>query len=601
MKRRAHFPIAHPRGRDARGWTAWALRCIAAAASLPWAVAAIRAADSAETPADVTVIKIMAGGVNYPVVTRAGDQPGSLKTVPTELALAPIQVPLRDLPLNLTFGAVTTAAKQPIRIRYRLEGWDERWKDMPGAMWLVLRFLDESGRAISSASFQRYGESVGWRGEVARSEFHATADFAVAPERTRSVQLLLVSGGTPRTTGVWVVRRLKISVVSQENSTETGSTLLDLAALSGAQLDSPRGVPDDWIRDGTGLGTPQLLSAGSPASPMLSLVDTDPTNTGGWLARGRNVVRVDPGTALRVDCEEFYSIGRGGEFTETYSNLRAEHYTFLVQAVDEFGREKGSGVRLPIVIVPPLTQTWWFRGLVVGALFLALAGAVRYATWRKVQTQMSSLERERAVEMERTRIARDLHDEMGARLTQISLLSARAMEASAPPHAANEPLAQVQRAAHALASTLDEIVWATSPQHDTVAALADHLSHYAVEALASGGVRCRLEIPTLLPVIGISSGHRFRLMMAVKEALTNVLRHARATEVRIRLALTGGTLAVTLRDDGCGFGEPGKAGRNGIGNMHDRMREIGGTCEIASAPGGGTTVELRLPLKEAGA
>ncbi len=571
-----------------------------ATTSLLWAAVEIGAAEGAGAPPNVAVIKIMAGGVDYPVAMLPGEQRSSSKDVSTELALAPIRVPLRDLPLNLTFGAVTTAAKTPIRIRYRLEGWDERWKDMEGMMWLVLRFLDESGHAISSASFQRYGESVGWRGEVARSEFHPTADFAVAPERTRRVQLLLVSGGTPRTTGVWVVRRLKLSVVPQENSTETGSTLLDIAALSGAQLDSPRGVPDDWTRDGTGLGTPQLLSAGSPAAPMLSLVDTDPTNTGGWLARGRNVVQVDPGTALRVDCEEFYSIGRGGEFTESYLNLRADNYTFLVHAVDEFGRETGSGVRLPIVIVPPLTQTLWFRGVVAGALLLALVGAVRYATWRKVQTQMARLERQRAVEVERTRIARDLHDEMGARLTQISLLSARAIEASATPHAANEPLAKVQRAAHALASTLDEIVWATSPQHDTVAAFADHLSHYAVEALASGGVRCRLEIPTLLPAAELSSGHRFRLMMVVKEALTNVLRHAGAAEVRIRLALAGETLAVTLRDDGCGLGEPGKAGRNGIGNMHERMREIGGTCEIAPAPGGGTTVELRLPLTEAG-
>lgn len=579
-------------------WAGW--RRIAVI-SLLWAVAEITAADTAGTPPNVTVIKIMAGGIDYPVTPLNGERVTPSTVAPAEFSLAPVRVPLRDLPLSLTFGAVPTAAKKPIRIRYRLEGWDERWKDMEGMMWLVLRFLDESGSAISSASFIRQGESVGWRGEVARSEFHATADFAVAPERTRRVQLLLVSGGTPRTTGVWVVRRLKLSVVPHENSTETGSTVLDIAALSGAQLDSPRGVPDDWTRDGTGLGTPQLLSAGSPAAPMLSLVDTDPTNTGGWLARGRNVVPVDPGTALRVDCEEFYSIGRGGEFTESYLNLRAENYTFLVHSVDEFGRETGSGVRLPIVIVPPLTQTWWFRGLVVGALFLALVGAVRYATWRKLQTQMARLERQRAVEVERTRIARDLHDEMGARLTQISLLSARAIEASATAHVANESLAQVQRAAHALASTLDEIVWATSPQHDTVAAFADHLSHYAVEALASGGVRCRLEVPTLLPAAELSSGNRFRLMMVVKEVLTNVLRHAGATEVRIRLVLEGATLAVTLRDDGCGFGEPGKARRNGIGNMHERMREIGGTCAIASTVGEGTTVELRLPLKEASA
>ena len=600
MTRSPRFRIASPGwgGVHARAVAAWQR---VAAISLLWTVGVVRAAVTAGTPPNVAVIKVMAGGVEYPVTPLVSEPRSRSMSASTEFALAPVRVPLRDLPLSLTFGAVVTAGEKPIRIRYRLEGWDERWKDMEGMMWLVLRFLDEKGRAISSASFIRQGESVGWRGDVARSEFHVTADFAVAPARTRKVQLMLVSGGTPRTTGVWVVRRLKLSVVPQENSAEVGNTLLDIAALTGAQLDSPRGVPDDWSRDGTSLETPQLLSAGSPAAPMLALIDRDPTNTGGWLARGRNVVDVNPGDALRLDGEEFFSIGRGGEFTESYINLRAENYTFLVHAVDQFGRETGSGVRLPIAIVPPPTQTLWFRALVVGALFLAMGGAVRYATWRKVQTQLARLERQRAIEVERTRIARDLHDEMGARLTQISLLSARALEANSAHVGAVEPLEQVQRAAHALASTLDEIVWATSPQHDTLPALADHLSDYAVEALASGGVRCRLEVPTLLPEAGISSGHRFRLMMVVKEALTNVLRHAGATEVKIRLALAEGTLTVTLRDDGCGFGEPGRVGRNGISNMHERMREIGGTCEIVSTLGGGTIVELRLPLKEAGA
>lgn len=572
-----------------------------AAISLLWVVAEIRATETAGPLPNVAVRKIIAGGVDYPVTPQEGVRPPASKDTGADHVLAPIRVPLRDLPLTLTFGAATTAARAPIRIRYRLEGWDERWRDMEGMMWLMLRFLDDSGRAISSASFIRQGESAGWRGEVARSEFHATTDYAIVPPRTKRVQLMLVSGGTPRTTGVWVMRRLKLAIVPHETSTEAGTTVLDIKALTGAQLDSPRGVPDDWTRDGTNLEVPQLVNAGAPAAPMLALIDRDPTNTGGWLARGQNVVDVEPGTALRVDCEELYSIGRGGEFTEHYQNLRAQNYTFVVHEVDQFGRETGSGVRLPIVIVPPLTQTLWFRGLVAGALLLGLAGAVRYVTWRKVQAKMAQLERQRAVEVERTRIARDLHDEMGARLTQISLLSARALEANAAQTNADEPLAQVQRAAHALASTLDEIVWSTSPQHDTVPAFADHLSDYAVEALASGGIRCRLDVPTLLPAAGLSSGHRFRLMMVVKETLTNVLRHSGATEVRIRLAIEGATLIVTLSDNGCGYGEPANTKRNGIGNMHARMKEIGGACTITSAPGEGTTVALRLPLTEANA
>ena len=143
---------------------------------------------------------------------------------------------------------------------------------------------------------------------------------------------------------------------------------------------------------------------------------------------------------------------------------------------------------------------------------------------------------------------------------------------------------------------LDAVVAAEAP------ALAEvDFARLVQQGLRDAGLRCRLDIPALLPAQTLPSGLRHRLMMVVKEVLTNVLRHARATEVRIRLALEGSTLIVTLRDDGCGMGEPGKSRRNGIANMHERMREIGGTCTIASTPGGGTTVELRLTLKEAGA
>lgn len=358
-----------------------------------------------------------------------------------------------------------------------------------------------------------------------------------------------------------------------------------------------KACPIGWTRDGTSLDTPQILSLGSPPTPVLALRDRDPSNTGGWLARGPNVVPVTPGTVLRVVCEEVYSIGRGGDSLQSYHNLQSGRYDFLVQGVDELGHPVGAGIRLPLVIVPPLLQAFWFRSLLAGMVTVGLIGGVRYATWRKAHRQLEPVGRAHAIEAERTRIARDLHDEMGSRLTQISLLAARAAQSAGAAHAAAEPLAQMQRAAHALAATLDEIVWATNPQHDTLPALGDHLSNYAVEALTAGGVRCRLEVPTSLPNVPLSTGNRFRLMMVVKEALTNVLKHASASEACVRLVICENAITLSILDNGVGLQSAHVAERNGLRNMRERMREIGGSCEISTPAEGGTFVKLHLPLR----
>lgn len=537
--------------------------------------------------------KLVLGGQSIPVAGRARpDGIGEMSY--EEIALRPGEFPL-------SIGLDTAAPGKPpvVRLRTRLEGWEEEWHDHAGQMYLVLRFLDEENRAVSSESFIREGNSPGWGGLPQNSRWHRQVNQVEVPERSRRVQILIVSGGTPRTTGFWAVRRLRLTVQATENETTPGTPLYQLETLSGPGLESPRGNPNGWLRDGTGLDIPVLYSSaeqdGEP-EPLLALVDANPDNTGGWLQKLTAAATVTPGQHLRLEVEEKYSVGRGRDADVAFTSLPVGEYVFRAWATDELGRPTGPSLRLPLEVRPPFYATGWFRLIGAGLLTGVLLGGVRYYSWRKMQREMQRLDRRRAVEEERTRLARDLHDEMGSRFTQISLLAGRALIAAPADEAVREPIRNINGAVKELASALEEIVWAANPTSDTLEGFSNYLTQYSGAVVRDARLRCRLDIPVALPERSLPSGIRHRLMMAVKEALNNALKHAQATEVSVRLELDGARLVVTVADNGSGF-DPATVRRgNGLDHLERRMVEIGGSCTIESQPAGGTRIRLAVPL-----
>ncbi|MDI1249690.1 MAG: sensor histidine kinase [Lacunisphaera sp.] len=486
-----------------------------------------------------------------------------------------------------------------VRIRTRLEGWENEWRDHESQMYLVLRFLDEENRAVSSESFIRQGNSPGWGGLPQNSRWHRQVNEVEVPERSRRVQILLVSGGTPRTTGFWAVRRLRLTVKATADEATPGTQLYQLDQLSGPGLDSPRGNPNGWLRDGTGLEIPILYTQAEDDGsfqPLLALLDANPDNTGGWLQKLTAASPVAPGQHLRLEVEEKYSIGRGREAEVSFHSLPVGDYVFRAWATDELGRPTGPSLRLPVEVRPPFYAATWFRLLGAVLLLAALLGGVRYFSWRKMQRELQRLERHRAVAEERTRMARDLHDEMGSRFTQISLLAGRALLSAPVDESVREPIRNINGAVKELASALEEIVWAANPLHDTLEGFSNYLSKYASAVLRDAGLRCRLDIPTTLPPRTLPSGLRHRLMMAVKEALNNALKHAHATEVCVRLELDGPRLLLTVSDDGDGFDPVTVKRGNGLDHLQRRMEEVGGTCGFESRLASGTCVRLTVPL-----
>ena len=212
-----------------------------------------------------------------------------------------------------------------------------------------------------------------------------------------------------------------------------------------------------------------------------------------------------------------------------------------------------------------------------------------------VQTRLQHL-----VEQERTRIARDIHDELGSNLSQIRLLSEMALSQKDSPLETSVSAGKISAKALEATSVLDEIVWAVDPQNDTLESLLNYLFNFASDYLSLANIRFRIDAPLQIPPHTLTAQIRHQLYMAFKETLTNIVNHAKATEVWIRLSLEKDFACFTVEDNGCGFDLSSDAvdspGANGLKNMRKRFSEIGGKYTFESAPGKGTRVKFTLPL-----
>jgi signal transduction histidine kinase len=217
-----------------------------------------------------------------------------------------------------------------------------------------------------------------------------------------------------------------------------------------------------------------------------------------------------------------------------------------------------------------------------------------------MRRKMEALERQKAVEHERSRIARDIHDELGSHLTRITMLSEPARHEADTSNSGSNDVRQIYDIARGLTRTMDEIVWAVTPHHDTPEGLANYLEQFALEFLGAAGVRCRLDLPMQLPTWPLTAETRHNLFLALKEALHNVVKHAGATEVRIVLTLDGRALTLSVEDNGRGFDPASaRAAGDGLDNMRRRLEQIGGDCEIGSATGQGVKIIFVVPMREA--
>jgi len=276
-----------------------------------------------------------------------------------------------------------------------------------------------------------------------------------------------------------------------------------------------------------------------------------------------------------------------------YSRLPPGHYYFRVSACNEDGVWNEVGAGLGLTILPALWQTLWFRLLLAAILLSSGVWVVKSWATRRLQRRLEILHRQHALEQERTRIARDIHDEMGALLTEISLLSDHGQKNGQRPDVVAADLRRISNTAREAVRTADGIVWAVNPSNDFLDHLGNYLMHYVEDFFRLTSIRCRLDLSEDLPRIPLSTQFRHHLLLVVKETCNNVVRHSDATEVIVRLSVADDTLTIVIEDNGkgiCAEGSPGVS--DGLLNMRQRMSDLGGTFDLSSTPGRGTRVEL---------
>lgn len=302
----------------------------------------------------------------------------------------------------------------------------------------------------------------------------------------------------------------------------------------------------------------------------------------------------------------------GSERSVRYGRLPFGRYVFRVQAGSSDTWYE-SGAAFGFIVPTPAWRTEWALAIYGLLAVILVASIARLVSNRRLRHRLAVLAQQQSLERERMRIAQDMHDEIGSKLTKISYMSERAKGELQGQEAVARKLDSIALTSRDLLQSLDEIVWAVNPHNDTLEHLAAYLGHYATEYLQNTAVECELHIPQGLPHHPLSAETRHNLFLAFEEALNNALKHGRASRIRVDMRISPGQFEIRVADNGCGFDtgtmihKPSDADThivkrvgNGLRNLHQRLTDVGGKCSVISSPGQGTTVSLTVPFTSRG-
>ncbi len=281
-----------------------------------------------------------------------------------------------------------------------------------------------------------------------------------------------------------------------------------------------------------------------------------------------------------------------------YGPLPPGRYRFRVMACNPDGVWSEATTTQGIIVVPPFWRTAWFLTLAGAGCVAIVWATARFISTRRLRARLRATQAQHATDRERARIAQDMHDEIGSKLTRISFLSEVARHAVDKPDEVGPPVEAIAGTSRELLQALDEIVWAVNPRNDNLEQLAGYLEQHAREYFENTAVHCHIQLPAELPQALLSAEVRHNVFLAFEEVLNNTLKHAGAAHVKVLMSLNGRHFEIVVEDDGKGF-SPGAGAlpeQDGLQNIQARLKAVGGTCEIASEPGHGTRVRMRFPL-----
>lgn len=290
-----------------------------------------------------------------------------------------------------------------------------------------------------------------------------------------------------------------------------------------------------------------------------------------------------------------------------FVNLPPGKYSLRVRAQFPTGRYPEQTASYVFIIHPPWWQTWWFRTTFVLVLTTIIVLAIRSYIRRRLEVQRIALEKKQAIEKERTRIATDMHDDLGAGLSRIKFLSETIGIKKQQQLPIEEEITSIREYSHEMIDKMGEIVWALNEKNDSLSDLLAYTRSYAVEYLLQAGIRCTVQTPENFPILFVSGEFRRNIFLTIKETLHNIVKHSQAGCVRLSMD-TGRELTIIIQDDGIGFDRSQiRPFSNGLANMQQRIRDIGGHLVIqpvsTASPdpgrpnaGRGTLVKITAPL-----
>ena len=263
----------------------------------------------------------------------------------------------------------------------------------------------------------------------------------------------------------------------------------------------------------------------------------------------------------------------------TYGRLSSGDYTFAVQALTSDGVVSAAPAVITFRILSPIWQRWWFVSLVLGLAGLAVYAGVRYRVARLVE-----------VANMRTQIATELHDDIGANLTRIALLSEVAVQRQSSPS-----LTSIARIARESVGSMSDIVWAINPKRESLLDLTRRMRQHADELFTQRGIALTFTAPAGADSRRLGADLRRDFLLTFKEAVHNAARHSGCSSVQISLVADRHRLTLVVTDNGSGFDALTESEGQGLTNMRKRARRLDGDLEIRTAAGLGTTITLSVP------
>ncbi|MDR0532983.1 MAG: sensor histidine kinase [Verrucomicrobiales bacterium] len=469
------------------------------------------------------------------------------------------------------------------RTRFKLQELDKDWVSNSSSvvMNLFLYFYDKSGEMVGKKYFAKYGDSPGWKGTLAQSDFTPRHEKATVPDNADSLVIVMTSAGAPHVMGTFAIADLNI--YENKNPILTTSPL----ALKNNE-------PADWVRDGLRPQMSRIVQISN--KDALCIEDNAPDAHSEWRLLKQSSPKVTPGKTLIIEWKEIYSIGTGYRTSKNYNNLSPGVYHLIISEQNPLDDKNETQRVITLTVITPFWQKTWFWILSTSSLLAVVIFTTRYLVKSRMRRQMQRMQQEHAMETERLRIARNIHDDLGARLTHISLMSSATENEATTLDDAKRGLQKISQMTRNLVETLYETVWTVDPKNDHLNSLIEYLSFMISELCEPTDIRCRTNIGDTIDDRPVTSEIRHGISLAVKEAAHNAIKYSQASEIRADFFFNAPTLTIIIQDNGCGFNPDTVQRGHGLDNMRQRMIAVGGQLTIESAKEQGTKIVFKINI-----